>query len=394
MRTLFSVDDHIVEPADVWSSRLPRELAERAPRIVEDDGCEYWLVEGRKMPTVGLNAVAGKPQEEWSHDPVRFADMIPGCYDPRARVEDMRREGIMASINFPTLPRFGGALFPGFEDMRLADLCVRAWNDFMIDEWCATAPEMFVPMAIVQLWDPPSAVAEIERLADRGLRAVSMPEETSILGLPSYYDGYWDPIWSLCEQSGIAVCMHIGSSGWRAYTPPEANPSLNVALGFVPTITHALGMMYSPVPRKFPDIKIVYSEGGVNWVPSALERADRMYKRHRSWTGTDDLLPSEVCRRNMWFCLIEEPYGLRVRHEIGIERIMWECDYPHSSCTWPDTQTIVDELFSELPDDEADLIGYRTAEKVFDWICVPAPQDVPGPRSPSAAEAATGPLGA
>ncbi|MGO8860754.1 MAG: amidohydrolase family protein [Acidimicrobiales bacterium] len=369
MRKLFSVDDHIVEPPDVWSKRVPRRFLDEAPRIVDDGGSEYWLVEGVKMPTVGLNAVAGKPQEEWTHDPVRFSDMIPGCYDPKERARDMRQEGIVASVNFPTLPRFGGALFPTLKDKELADACVTGWNDFMVEEWCAEAPELFVPMAIVQLWDPALAVKEIERNLARGLRAISIPEETSILGLPSYYTDYWDPVWSLCQEAGIPVCMHIGSSGWRPYMPPEANPSLMVALGFVPTITHALGMMYGPVPRKFPDIKIVYSEGGINWVPSALERADRMYKRHQAWTGTDDVLPSEVCRKNMWFCLIEEPYGLRVRHEIGIDRILWECDYPHSSCVWPNTQQIVDELFAPLPDDEAEMIAFRTAEQVFNWKC-------------------------
>ena len=376
MRTLFSADDHIVEPGDVWSKRVARRFLERAPHVIDDGDTEYWVVEGVKMPTIGLNAVAGKSEEEWSHDPVRFSDMIPGCYDPKARADDFRREGIAASLNFPTLPRFGGALFPELQDRELADVCVRAWNDFMIEEWCAAAPEMYVPMAIVQLWDPRLAAAEIERNLARGLRAISIPEETSYLGLPSYYDPVWDPMWDICEQAGLAVCMHIGSSGWRPYVPPQANPSLNVALGFVATITHSLAFMYSPVPRKFPTIKIVFSEGGVNWVPGALERADRMYKRHRFWTGTDDLLPSEVCRRNMWFCLIEEPYGLRVRHEIGIERILWECDYPHSSCVWPGTQQIVDDLFQDVPEDEAELITSRNAEQLFDWKCAPvSPRD-------------------
>jgi predicted TIM-barrel fold metal-dependent hydrolase len=128
-------------------------------------------------------------------------------------------------------------------------------------------------------------------------------------------------------------------------------------------------MMFGPVPRKFPDIKIVYSEGGINWVPSALERADRMYSAHRVWSGDDDLLPSEVLRRNMWLCMIDEPYGLRVRHEIGIDRIMWECDYPHSSCVWPNTQAMVDELLGTIPDDEAEQIAFRNAEHVFSWKC-------------------------
>jgi predicted TIM-barrel fold metal-dependent hydrolase len=368
---LFSADDHIVEPPDVWSKRVPQRFLEQAPHVIEEGGMEYWMVEGKRMPTVGLNAVAGKPEEEWTMDPVRFSDMIPGCYDPKARAEDMRSEGIAASLNFPSLPRFGGALFPDFKDKELADYCVRAWNDFMFDEWCAAAPEMFVPMAIVQLWDANLAAKEIERNLERGLRAISVPEETSMLGLPSYYTDFWDPMWSICEEAGVAVCMHIGSSGWRAFTPPESNPSLMVALGFVPTITHSLAMMYSPVPRKFPNIKIVYSEGGVNWVPGALERADRMYKRHKYWSGTDDLLPSEICRKNMWFCLIDEPYGLRVRHDVGIERILWECDYPHSSCIWPGTQKVVDDLFKDVPDDETELITLRNAERLFNWTCVP-----------------------
>jgi predicted TIM-barrel fold metal-dependent hydrolase len=374
MRTLFSVDDHVVEPADVWSSRLPKKFLEQAPHIVDDGGAEYWLVEGQRMPTVGLNAVAGKPKEEWTHDPVRFSDMIPGCYDPKARAEDLRQEGIVASLNFPTLPRFGGALFPEFRDKELADLCVRAWNDFMMDEWCPAAPELFLPIAIVQLWDPALAVKEIVRLLDRGLRAVTIPEETSHLGLPSYYDDVWDPLWRICEESGTPVCMHIGSSGWRAFTPKGSSFILNVALGFVPTITHALGMMYSPVCRKFPDIKIVYSEGGVSWVPAALERADRTYQLHRIWSGADDILPSEICRRNMWFCMIEEPYGLRNRREIGLERVLWECDYPHSNCIWPGTQKLVDDLFNEadVPEAEAEQILYKNAEELFDWTCTPA----------------------
>jgi predicted TIM-barrel fold metal-dependent hydrolase len=366
---LFSVDDHIVEPADLWTTRVPARYRDEAPHVVEADGNEYWIVEGERQPTVGLAATAGKPVEQWDNDPLRFSEMIPGCYQPRPRAADLLREGIVASISFPTLPRFGGALFPAFADKGLADACVRAWNDFMFEEWCAAAPRMFVPMAIVQLWDPPAAVAEIQRNLDRGLRAVTMPEETSLLGLPSYYQDYWDPIWATCQDADIPVCMHIGSSGWKPYRPPEATEGLRIALGFVPTITHAVGMMYSPVPRKFPSIKIVYSEGGINWVPSALERADRMYARHRYWSGEDDVLPSEVCRRNMWFCLIEEPYGLRIRHEIGLDRILWECDYPHSSCIWPNTQQTVAELFAQVPDDEARQIGYRTAEELFGWRC-------------------------
>src|SRR5262249_23312155 len=144
-------------------SALQIPLARDAARLRSSDaskGAQTWLVDGQQLPTIGLNAVAGKP-DNWNWDPIRFTDMIPGCYDPRARAQDMRGAGIMASLCFPSLPRFGGALFPTLPDKDLADVCVRAWNDFMLDEWCAAAPEMFIPMAIVQLWDSALAAKEV-----------------------------------------------------------------------------------------------------------------------------------------------------------------------------------------------------------------------------------------
>src|ERR1700722_4741523 len=189
---LFSVDDHIVEPADVWSKRVPAKFRDTAPHVVVEGDREYWVYEDRRGETMGLNAVVGKPQEMWSMEPTRFSDMRTGCYDPTERARDLVSEGVTSSVSFPTLPRFGGALFIDFKDKELAYLCVRAWNDFLFEEWCAAAPQVFVPMIIVPLWDPVLAAREIERNLDRGARAVALPEETSHLGLPSYYDSVWD----------------------------------------------------------------------------------------------------------------------------------------------------------------------------------------------------------
>ena len=134
MLRLFSADDHIIEHPRVWQDRVPAKYRELAPHIVEEDGHEYWEYEGTRAPTVGLNAVAGKPLEEQSMDPIRFSDMIIGCYNPAERAKDMLADGILASILFPTLPRFAGTLFLKFDDKTLADLCLKAYNDFVIDE--------------------------------------------------------------------------------------------------------------------------------------------------------------------------------------------------------------------------------------------------------------------
>lgn len=376
MRKLFSVDDHIVEPKDTWTSRVPARFRDRAPHVREENGKEFWVYEDTRHTYLGLNAVAGKPQEEWGREPMRFDEMIPGCYDAAARVKDFQQEGIMSSLAFPTLPRFGGALFIDFKDKQLADYCVRAWNDFMFD-WCSVAPDMFVPMAIVQLWDPELAVKEIERNLERGVRAITLPEEASNLGLPSYYTDYWDPIFQICQDADIPICMHIASSGWKAFRPPESSGALEIALSMVATITHAVAMMYGPLPRKFPDIKLVYSEGGIGWIPVTLERADRQHGLHKYWGDLDQTMkPSEICERNMWFCMIDEPYGLANRHEIGIDKIFWECDYPHANSPWPGTQKIVDDLFKDVPEDEASKILVENAEKMFKWKVPEIPAEI------------------
>jgi hypothetical protein len=150
---IVSVDDHLVEHPRVWQDRLPERFREAGPRIVETDGKHLWTYDGQIFPTIGLNAVAGKPPEEWGMDPVRYEDMIPGCYDPVARIADMDVDGVQAALCFPSFPGFGGSTFFRAKDKELALLCVKAWNDFYIDEWCATAPDRYIPLAILPTWD-------------------------------------------------------------------------------------------------------------------------------------------------------------------------------------------------------------------------------------------------
>ena len=372
MRTLqlFSADDHIIEPAHVWQARVPARMRDQAPHVIEEDGLEYWVYEDRRGTTMGLNAVAGKDHRAISPDPVRFSDMMLGAYDPKQRARDMLADGILASILFPTLPRFAGTLFLEFEDKELAHACVRAYNDYVIEEWCpAGPPGLFVPTVITTLWDPILAAAEIHRCADNGARALSIPENTVPLGLPSYWSEHWNPVWQACQDRDIAMCLHIGTSGEVPRPTPEAPDMLSFTLLQVGSIMSSVNLMMSPVCRNYPDVKFVFSEGGIGWLPNAIERADRMWLRHKYYSGLDDTLPSEVFRRNMYLCMIEEPVCLKYRYDIGVDRILWECDYPHTDSTWPDSQRVANEVFdaAEVPDDEIDAITHGNAERVFNW---------------------------
>src|SRR2546423_3960995 len=366
MYTLFSVDDHIVEPADVWEKRVPSKYRDRAPHVVEEDGRQVWVWDGGMEATMGLNAVAGKPREEWRAEPARFDDMIPGCYDPHERVKDLLSNGIFASVAFPTLPGFAGRKFQTFTDKDLALVCVQAWNDFVIDEWCAAQPDVLVPMTIAPVWDVDLAVAETTRCLERGAKALCWMEDPANIDLPGYHTDYWEPLFALAQEAELPVCMHIGGA-LPQVTLEGKVPMVEIAAAFAHAARSSVNMMCSHIPRKYPGVKLVWSEGGIGWITAAIERADRQWERHQYWTHVPyaDVLPSAVAKRNMWFCMIEEPVGLKYRHDFRVDHILWESDYPHADTPFPNTQSSVKEQFEGVPSDEFEQMTHLNAEELF-----------------------------
>jgi predicted TIM-barrel fold metal-dependent hydrolase len=368
---LISVDDHVIEPPGVWVDRLPAKHREAGPHVVEAEGREFWEYEGQRAATMGLNAVAGKENKEFSMDPVRFADMIPGCYDPIERAKDLLSDGIRGSVCFPTFPRFAGVTFLRSKDKELADLCVKAYNDFMIDEWSAAVPGLFIPMVIGQLWDPSAMAEEIRRCAAKGARAVTFPESTHALDLPSFHTDHWDPLWQAVTETDTVICIHIGTSGQTRMPSPDGSYAVEIALAPINAQITLTDLLFSGIPDRFPTIKVAMSEGGIGWVPFALERADRTWEKHRYWAGLSDVPPSELFHRNFWVCFIDEEMGVEARHHIGIDRIMWECDYPHADTPWPWSQRDVGQALKDLPDDDVAAMTHGNAERLFRWTARP-----------------------
>ena len=301
-------------------------------------------------------------------EPARFDEMRAGCYDPVARVHDMDLAGIWASVNFPSvIAGFAGTVFAHAKDPDLGLACVRAWNDWMLDEWCATAPDRLVPMQLPWLRDPVVAADEIRRNADRGFKAVTFSESPRAAGFPSQGSGAWDPFFAACEETGTVLCLHVGSSGWIPLTTDQAPTELMATLFTASAVVACAEWLWSGVPVRFPDLQIAMSEGGIGWVPMLLDRTEHVMARSgrgaRSWTG--ELSPSETLQRNFWFCTIDDPSVIPLRDRIGVDHIMVECDYPHSDSTWPDTQEIIDARYGHLPADEVAMITYRNACRLF-----------------------------
>jgi predicted TIM-barrel fold metal-dependent hydrolase len=205
--TIVSVDDHVVEAPEVFSTRVPNRYREQAPRIVElDNGAEVWEFEGKRYANIGLSAVVGRVHNEADTEPARFDEMREGCFDPAARVRDMDINGVAASLNFPSLiAGFAGRKFAETRDEGVGLACVRAWNDWIWEEWYSPYPDRFIPAQITYLGDVEVAAAEVRRNAERGFRALSFIELPELAGLPSLHTGYWDPLMAACAETDTVV---------------------------------------------------------------------------------------------------------------------------------------------------------------------------------------------
>jgi predicted TIM-barrel fold metal-dependent hydrolase len=367
---LVSVDDHAVEPPHLFEGRLPERYRDVAPRLVrKDDGTDVWAYEGREIPNIGLNAVAGRPPEEYGMEPTSFDEIRDGCFDIHARVRDMDANGVIGSMCFSSFPNLCGQLFARSKDKDAALAIVRAYNDWHVDEWCGTYPGRFIPLALPPLWDPDEMAAEVRRMAAKGCHAVSFSENPAKLRLPSFHSDAWDPFWAACEDEGTIVCLHIGSSSQLVITADDAPIDVLISLQPVNIVQAAADLLWSPVLRKFPNLRVSLSEGGIGWIPYFHERVDWIYTRHHAWTGQDfgGKLPSEVFRERIVTCYIDDPAGLEQRHRVGVETICWESDYPHSDSTWPISPEFAMRSFEAagVPDDEINAITHQNAMRFF-----------------------------
>jgi predicted TIM-barrel fold metal-dependent hydrolase len=365
--TVISVDDHVVEPAHTFEGRLPAAVQDRAPRIVETpEGHQVWEFEGKRYTQVGMNAVAGRRPESHGLEPFRFEQMRPGCYEVDARVHDMDINGVWASVNFPSqITGFCGRVFFESSDQELGLGCIRAWNDWLFEEWYSRHPDRIVPLGITYLADPELAAAEIRRNAQRGFTSVTFPERPHEIGLPSLWErDHWDPIIEAVVETDSVVSLHVGSSGIEIGPPGGAPLQIGATLFGQRSLTAATEWLWSEYPLRHPDLKIAMSEGGIGWVAMLIDRLDNMVDRSgygRGWK----IRPSEVLRRNFWFCTIDDPSTIDTRHSIGVENVMVEVDYPHGDGTWPDTQKVIEECWGHIPTDELRAMCCENAAALY-----------------------------
>ena len=384
---IISADDHVIEPAHVWQDRMPSKHKELAPKIViapqgemtlndgvwletpgtGDKMAAWWHFENKRYQIKQMVACPGIPPEEVTMEGVTYDDIAPGCYDPIARLTDMDINHVEASLCFPNYPRFCGQLFSEADDLELGLLCVQAYNDWMIDEWCGSSGGRLIPLCIVPLWDAELAAKEISRVAEKGCRAVAWSELPAWLGRPGLHGDFWDPFLKACEETQTVICMHIGSGTKTVQTSPEAPTVVTANLIVCNSAASMIDWIFSGKFEQFPNLKLLYAESQIGWIPYFIERADDTWRTHQ-WAQGEKRIPkppSHYYKKHVYSCFFKDTVGIDLLDRIGEDNVLFETDYPHQDGTFPNTLAIAEELFGHLEQETIDKIARDNAIKLF-----------------------------
>jgi predicted TIM-barrel fold metal-dependent hydrolase len=382
---LISVDDHIMEPRELWESELPASMRARGPRVERrrakisfsggavhteydaPDGnwCDTWLFDDLVLPMGLVYGAVGQPADVDLIAPAVYEDFRPGTYIKSERLRDMDVNHVEASICYPnTFPRFAGQGFSERADKKLALAALEVYNDWMIDEWCGgEARGRLIPLTLVPLWDAELAAAEVRRCAAKGSFAIAFTESPAKLGHPSIHSGLWDPLWEACAESDTVVTMHIGSSSSMPTTSDDAPLAVSMSLNAQNAQGSLCDWVFSRTLERFPSIKLAYAESQIGWMPFLLERMDGVWHEN---VGGIDLAepPSTYVRGRVYGCIFDDTHGLKSRDEIGLDQILFEADYPHANGTWPNTRSVAHRLCTAAGMDGAEVAKLMRANAI------------------------------
>ena len=346
---VIDVDAHITEPADLWTSRAPAAYRDRVPRVVDVDGLPRWSLDGTVIGRALGGSVIKKGRVKtpgvefmgWQH-----TDNDPSAYDMSQRLEVMDDIGVWAQILYPNAAGFGSQQFGQVDDPELRRLCATIYNEAML-EIQQTSGERLLPMALLPWWDIDASVAEAARVAAAGFRGVNICSDPQNRGLPDLGERAWDPLWEVCADQHLPVNFHIGASQtsltWFGESPwPSQDDERKLAIGsammYLSNARVLANLIYSGVLERFPTLKIVSVESGVGWLPFFLESLD--YQQSESAPHSLDTLsmkPSDYFRRQVYACFWFETAAVPMAVDyLGADRIMFETDYPHPTCLYPD----------------------------------------------------------
>ncbi len=379
---IVSADAHVLEPPHIWETWLPKAYLDKAPVLAKDsEGGDAWLFAGATEPDpIGLTATPGMPWDQFRWKGVTYDEARRGCYDGAARLADMTTDGVDAEVLFPPQRTIGH--FLGDDDDAFVRAGIDAYNEFLWEEFCAPDRSRLIGAAQLPSTGVGDAVETMRKAHARGFRTVVISNWPS--GGESITDAD-DEFWAAAEAEGIPICIHINlisrearqrsrqaaanatqlyASGGASRAGAKAAAGLANVFAMAPPTIGAL--IFTGVFDRFPGLHVSMIETGVGWIPHFLEQMDDRYWRNRSWTDLPiDRPPSTYWFSNMSATFVRDDNGLRNRHEVGVDNIMWSTDYPHHGNDWPRSLKTIGETMAGIPADERDRIVSGNAVRIF-----------------------------
>lgn len=376
---LASVDDHLVEPPNLWTDRLGHRDLGTIPHVVRElvstdlNGgsdkawCDVWCYEDVRLPTQRFSAYLGDGVADMG--PMTYDDMRPGCFQAAERLQDMDIDGVQSSLCFPNLfVRFCGQRFLEAKDKDVALECVRAYNDFLHEEWASPSSGRLQGAMVIPLWDAEESAREVRRNAERGFRAVCFSEVPVRLGLPSMYSGYWEPFFNACDETGTVVNVHIGSSSQVPNTSEDAPHGLHTANFYTNSSLSLSDWLLCGAFIRYPNLKVAFSEGQAGWIPYLLSRLDGLWHAGHVLSEIRSSLPeppSSYMRDHVYACVFDDPTAMRLLDQIGVDNVCFETDYPHADGLWPHSRQVAENLVAGLDADVREKILFKNAQRLF-----------------------------
>jgi predicted TIM-barrel fold metal-dependent hydrolase len=341
-----SGDSHAMEPEDLWTSRLPKHLADRAPRSERGEKYEITYVDGKRL-------------DRQLND---FMDAMrpPGFKDLDIRLQDLEQEGVRCQLAFPS----SGFWSANIDDPELSKAVAHAWNEWSRDDFMGRQNRIFTP-AIVPLVDVADTVAELEWAAENGFQSIFLP-----CGMPADREWgleRWNPLWDAAAANGMVLAYHIGTGGATVVYRGPGGAVVNYMETTYPGMRVVSHLVASGALDRNPSLKVLVAEGGAGWVPAIGDRMDEAYRQHGMFVRPRlDRLPSEIVRAQVYTSFQHDISAVQVIEDTGYYNVMWGDDYPHLEGTYGHTQETLHQIFDTVDPRIKDRVLRGTFEELFD----------------------------
>ena len=372
---VIDIDSHYTEPPELWTSRAPAAYRDRVPQVIRDEeGRERWVVDGDvDFGPMGFTVVKKDGEKAYGMISLTdFDEMSDAASYPEPRLDLLDRLGISQQIIYPNVAGFGSNRFMSLEDSELRNICARVYNDAIIDLQAAGNGRLF-PQALTPFWDIDECVREVRRVKDAGITGITMTDTPEAFELPHLHDPHWDPLWSTCQEMGIPVNFHVGSGNnlggqmiWDGYGPQRFLATISVSLFMVQCKT-IMNLIFSGLLDRYPNLNFVSVESGIGWIPFLLEAMEWQYDETIPTEREGlSLRPKEYFKRQVYASFWFERWGpLHAIEELGEDNVMFETDFPHPTCLYPETHTRISKTLDQLDPRVRRKVLHDTAARVY-----------------------------